>query len=282
MMKKITLLLTVIFVLGIAGIAGAASNPFGDVPPGHWSYGAVSQLAKDGVLEADSGRAFSGGKTISRYEMALIVTRAMAKMDKANDEDAALIKKLVGEFSNELNNLGVHITGGEPYRVPNADKAPEKTKIYALGFIKNDYHDLGASKTPYFERGFKYIIGFEHQVDGNFVLTAENEYIRNINFGNTAPPALIENELKQLNLHGNIGATNVVLGKYIHYDGIFDGEVLGAKVTFGDKLKTSLQYGRLAAAYGLSAFETTNTSFDPLFTGTATPQYFAAETSYAM
>ncbi|MBP2649937.1 MAG: S-layer y domain protein [Firmicutes bacterium] len=278
MMKRISVVLTVIFVLGIASVAGAAAaNPFGDVPAGHWAYSAVSQLARDGVIEGDSDRVFNGGRTVSRYEMALIVTRAMAKMDKANADDAALIRKMVAEFSNELNGLGV--------RVSALETKTNKTTIYSLGFIKDDYHNLGANTTPYFERGFKYIIGFNHSVDGNFVLTAENEYIRNINFGNSAPPALIQNELKQLNFHGDIGDVNVTLGKYIHYDAIFDGEVLGAKIAVGnkpeDKLKASIQYGRLAAAYGLASFDSA-AAFDPLWTGTATPQYFALEGSYAV
>jgi len=277
MMKKISVVLIVAFILGIAGVAGAAANnPFSDVPQGHWAYSAVSQLARDGVIEGDSDKVFNGNKTISRYEMALIVTRAMAKMDKADKADAELIKKMVAEFSNELNNLGVRVT--------NLEDKTGKTEIYALGFIKNDYHDLGKDNTPYFERGFKYIIGFNHRVDGNFVLTAENEYINNINYAVGATP--ITNECKQINLHGNIGTTNVTLGKYTHYDAIFDGFIMGAKATFGDKLKTTLQYGRVGYEYYADAsFESASThhaNYDPLFvfSNGLTPQYFAAEMSY--
>ena len=275
MMKKISLVLIVAFILGIAGVAGAAANnPFSDVPQGHWAYSAVSQLARDGVIEGDSDKVFNGNKTISRYEMALIVTRAMAKMDKADKADAELIKKMVAEFSNELNNLGV--------RVSNLEDKTSKTEIYSLGFVKYDYHDLGANTTPYYENGFKYIIGFNHKIDGNFVLTAENEYIRNFDWNPTGLEGLITNELKQINVHGNVGTSNVVVGKYIHYDAIFDGEVMGGKVTFGDKLKTTVHFGKIQdAVYSQSSFES-NTTYDPLFNTGIWPQYFATEMSYAV
>lgn len=122
MKKSLSLVLALVFVLGIAGTAFAA-NPFSDVPAKHWAYDAVNKLVKDGVVDGYNDGTFRGDKTMTRYEMAQIVAKAIAKEDKANAANKALIEKLSAEFSAELNNLGVRVT--------NVEK-----KVNALGNIK--------------------------------------------------------------------------------------------------------------------------------------------------
>ena len=107
MKKSLFIVLTLILVLGITGIAFAGS--FSDVPTNHWAYGAITQLADAGIIEGDQGR-YSGNKTMTRYEMAQIVAKAMEHTDKADAKNKALINKLSAEFATELNNLGVRVT----------------------------------------------------------------------------------------------------------------------------------------------------------------------------
>ena len=90
----------------------AAANPFSDVPQGHWAYDAVSQLAKDGIIEGYGDTTFQGNKNITRYEMAQMVAKAMAKKD-VSAADKAAIDKLAAEFADELNNLGVRVSNLE-------------------------------------------------------------------------------------------------------------------------------------------------------------------------
>ena len=52
MKKNLIVALALVFVLGIAGTAFAAANPFVDVPAKHWAYDAVTKLAQAGILEA--------------------------------------------------------------------------------------------------------------------------------------------------------------------------------------------------------------------------------------
>ena len=79
-MKKMMLAaLTGAIVMGTAGTTFAASNPFSDVPAGHWAYDAVAQLAQDGVIDGYGDNTFQGDKNITRYEMAQMVAKAMAK-----------------------------------------------------------------------------------------------------------------------------------------------------------------------------------------------------------
>ncbi len=106
--------------VGTASTSFAAANPFSDVPQGHWAYDAVSQLAKDGVIDGYGDGTFNGQKNITRYEMAQMVARAMAKRPAATNNDKALIDKLSAEFGDELNNLGV--------RVANLEKNSDNVK----------------------------------------------------------------------------------------------------------------------------------------------------------
>ncbi len=46
MKKNLIVALALVFVLGIAGTAFAAANPFVDVPAKHWAYDAVSNWPK--------------------------------------------------------------------------------------------------------------------------------------------------------------------------------------------------------------------------------------------
>ncbi|MCX7971108.1 MAG: S-layer homology domain-containing protein, partial [Negativicutes bacterium] len=109
MKKSLVLALAAVFMLGIAGTAFAAANPFSDVPADSWAYKAVAQLAKDGIIDGYPDGTFKGDKSMTRYEMAQIVYRAIQREDKTNAEQKALIDKLSAEFASELNNLGVKV-----------------------------------------------------------------------------------------------------------------------------------------------------------------------------
>ncbi|WP_371374232.1 S-layer homology domain-containing protein [Sporomusa aerivorans] len=116
MKKTLATLLALMFVLGIAGTALAApANTFADVPATHWAYGAVNKLAKAGIVDGYGDGTFRGDKTMTRYEMALLVANAMTKSEKADAELKTLIDKLADEFAAELDNLGVRVSKLEKY-----------------------------------------------------------------------------------------------------------------------------------------------------------------------
>ena len=73
-----------------------------------WAYDAVSTLAADGVIDGYPDGTYQGQNTMTRYEMAQIVARAMAKTD-LEKADKALVDKLAAEFADELDNLGVRV-----------------------------------------------------------------------------------------------------------------------------------------------------------------------------
>ena len=113
-MKKKALIAAVLAATTLtATTAFAAQNPFKDLPEGHWAYDAVTMLAQDGVIDGYGDGNFNGNKLMNRYEMAEIVSKAMAKYDGARPQDKGAIKKLEKEFGAELQDMDVRLKGVE-------------------------------------------------------------------------------------------------------------------------------------------------------------------------
>lgn len=110
-MKKILALVAVFALVAFATPVFAAANPFMDVPMNHWAYDAIGQLAARGVLSGYPNGAYKGNQPMTRYEVASAVARALAVVDmtKASKQDVEMLKKLVVEFKDELDALGVKV-----------------------------------------------------------------------------------------------------------------------------------------------------------------------------
>nr|AII82894.1 Outer membrane protein [Pectinatus frisingensis] len=107
--KTLVSMITGALVIGAASTTFAAANPFSDVPADSWAYDAVSKLAADGIVDGYGDGTYKGQETMTRYEMAQIVAKAMTKTD-IDKADKALVDKLAAEFSEELDNLGVRVS----------------------------------------------------------------------------------------------------------------------------------------------------------------------------
>ncbi|AJQ29865.1 S-layer homology domain-containing protein [Pelosinus fermentans] len=150
MKKKLVASLAAAMILGVAGTSFAAVvNPFSDVPAKHWSYGAVTKLAHDGILDGYGDGTFRGDKTISRYEMAIIVAKAMSKVDQADASNKVLIEKLSNEYASELDKLGARMTTVES-KIDN---------VKWNGFVRAKYdsdtsdgHNINGGNKHYFLR----------------------------------------------------------------------------------------------------------------------------------
>ena len=119
-----------------AGVSAFAANPFSDVSTDDWAYQAVSDLSDQGVVEGYPDGTFKGERNITRYELAQIIARLMAKEDQLNDEQRATLDKLAGEYHDELANLGV--------RVSNLEK--KVGNIYWSGDARMRYQDKSVDK----------------------------------------------------------------------------------------------------------------------------------------
>lgn len=76
MNKKLFIAMAV--ALGVSETA-FADNPFSDVPAGHWAYAAVAKLAAAGIVDGYPDGNYKGIRTMTRYEMAQIIAKALAK-----------------------------------------------------------------------------------------------------------------------------------------------------------------------------------------------------------
>ena len=242
MKKTLVSALTTALVVGAASTTFAASNPFSDVPADHWAYDAVSQLAADGVIEGYGDTTFHGDKNITRYEMAQMVAKAMAKTD-VSAADKAMIDKLAAEFADELNNLGV--------RVSNLEKHADMVKwngearyTYSSRRVEEANSDA-KDKTNTDELLFRLEPTAEVNDHWNVKARLDAKTYMNDDSGNGDDQV----KLKRAYAEGNYKNFQVQLGKFGFYTPeqgiVWDDEMSGAKLTFGNDLKASLYAGRI-------------------------------------
>ena len=194
-MKKILALAAVAALT--AGVSAYAANPFSDVTPDDWSYQAVSDLSVQGVVEGYPDGTFKGERNMTRYELAQIVARLMAKEDQLNAEQQATLDKLAGEYADELANLGV--------RVSNLEK--KVGNIYWSGDARMRYQDNSTAADTWDGR---MRINVKGQVNENTTVNGRLTY--NMNFKGSSKDSGVY--MDTLNVKHQFGDFAVTLGRY--------------------------------------------------------------------
>lgn len=245
-MKKsiISAITTGMILVGATATTFASANPFSDVPADHWAYDAVSQLAKDGVIEGYGDGTYKGDTEITRYEMAQMVARAMAKEDSMNATDKAMVQKLQAEFCDELSNLGVRVSSLEK-KVDNVKWSGEVRYTYDSSRhdqlnghedVKNNENLLQFRLTP--------------TATVNEHWQAKARFIADIDMNEDTEAK--DTKLDKVYAEGQYGNTNIKLGKVpfeVDSNLIFnsDHQFSGGEVSFGSKVfKTTLGAGRFS------------------------------------
>jgi len=108
----------------------ALATPFSDVPANHWAYQYIQSLAADGVIDGYPDGMFKGDRPLTRYEMAVVVARVIAKLQEngnqgVSKEDLEKLQKLVDALKDELDGLGVRVTNLED----SLDALDKRTKF---------------------------------------------------------------------------------------------------------------------------------------------------------
>ena len=176
MKKQLAASLAAAFVLGIAGTSfAAAANPFVDVPAKHWSYDAVTKLSQAGIIDGYGDGTFRGDKTITRYEMAMIVAKAMGKSEKVTPEQKAMLDKLSTEFGPELENLGVRVAQLEKDK-PNFKFSGDARVRYVQNIDLANRKDSGKTSEESFQNRIRLNIKAKvgDNIDANVRLAATN------------------------------------------------------------------------------------------------------------
>ena len=238
MKKTLVSALTTALVVGAASTTFAAANPFSDVPADHWAYDAVSQLAADGVIEGYGDTTFRGNQNITRYEMAQMIAKAMAKTD-VSAADKALIDKLAAEFSDELNNLGVRVSNLER----NADNVKWNGQArYRYWSQRYEQKDGSTKKQNKDQLNFR--LEPSAEVNNNWHVKARIDAFMNPSKDETS-----DLTVKRVWAQGDYKNFQVKLGKMPFFSTetagmLFDDQFSGAQVTFGKNLKATLEAGR--------------------------------------
>ena len=229
-MKK-SLVLAMAMALGVTASAYAA-NPFSDVPAGHWAYDSINKLAAAGVIEGYGDSTFGGDKLMTRYEMAQIVAKAMAK--------GANVDKLAAEFADELDNLGV--------RVANLEKKADNVKV--TGEMRYHYKDDGADINGYATE-LRSRIWVNGQINDDWKYTGMIENIQNLkdNKGNE------ETKFQRAYVNGKLGGLAVQAGRYHakwSEGNVYDNRFDGVQVAYGKDVKLVAGYGKAAHLNGVT------------------------------
>ena len=260
MKKTLVSALAAAFVVGAAGTTFAAANPFSDVPRDHWAYDAVTQLAADGIVEGYGDGTYRGDRNITRYEMAQMTAKAMAKGDMSAS-DKALVDRLAAEFADELNNLGV--------RVSNLEKHADMVKwegvleyTYTSSRFENSARDTKSGKNRKKVNSDNLLFRLEPTAEVNdhwsvhARLEAETKMNKDSAWDVTEDKASSDDRvsLKRAWAEGDYTNFNVKFGKLEMLSAeayakpgaiVLDREFSGAEVSFGKDLQVKLQAGRM-------------------------------------
>ena len=242
-MKKILALAAVAALT--AGVSAYAANPFSDVTPDDWAFQAVSDLSAQGVVEGYPDGSFKGERNMTRYELAQIIARLMAKEDQLNAEQQATLDKLAGEYADELANLGV--------RVANLEK--KVGNISWSGDARMQYqHNLNGAKEHTDTWNGRMRINVEGQV--NDQVTVNGRFVTNMYFkdaqdddGNTTMDRINAKWTPNDATYVTIGRQGVALdvtGTFWDEDGVFDGVAAGWD---NGKVGVEAGYGRFKDAW---------------------------------
>ena len=242
-MKK-SLVLAMAMALGVTASAYAA-NPFSDVPAGHWAYDSINKLAAAGVIEGYGDSTFGGDKLMTRYEMAQIVAKAMAK--------GANVDKLAAEFADELDNLGV--------RVANLEKKADNVKV--TGELRYHYVDNDGAVEGY-KTELRSRIWVNGQINDDWKYTGMIENIQNLkdNAGNE------ETKFQRAYVNGKLGGLAVQAGRYHakwSEGNVYDNRFDGVQVAYGKDVKLVAGYGKAANKNNVTDNGTGNNAKDTYY-----------------
>ena len=97
-MKKLLAILVSALMVVMTALPVMATTPFADVPDYHWAVDAVNLLAALGVVEGYPDGTFKGGQPATRYEVALMIARALEYLDK----DIRSLAESIGELDAKI------------------------------------------------------------------------------------------------------------------------------------------------------------------------------------
>ena len=173
---------------------------------------------------------------MTRYEMAQIVARAMAKTD-LEKADKALVDKLAAEFAEELDNLGVRV----------ADLEKKSDNVKWGGELRYRYYDIDRDSKAGDETHNKVLFRLEPKAyigNSGWTANARLDYEMNLSTDENNDGVVVDRAYVEGPLFGatvTAGRTPLFTAQGL----LFDDRISGGTVAFGsDEFKTTLAAGR--------------------------------------
>ena len=281
-MKKILIpALASALLIGTASTSSAAQNPFSDVNEHHWAYNSIVELAETGIItgydnsDASLNGKFLGGRAITRYEMAQMIAKALARIE---GETSPFNVQLVGHQWTFVDNSGVRrVVDGTvtPFQLSGGGTVTQKQlddlmnlmiefrdELDKLGIRVKDLEDhsdmvkwTGELRYRYWNDKTK---GEEDQTKNQMQLrlfptaTLNNHWTAKARFTasmDMSADTTTDAKMTFIYAEGKYGKFNVKLGKMPFFSDADGGLVMddffsGAQLTYGDKFKAKLEAGR--------------------------------------
>ena len=225
------------FLVGTTATTFAAANPFSDVPAGHWAYNSVVKLASEGVIEGYGDGTFLGNRNITRYEMAQMIAKALAKNPQGANK--AELDKLAAEFRAELDNLGVRIAELEKH-----SDMVQWTGEVRYRYWNDNENTSDSGKTKRTRSRAEIRIFPTAEINDHW--TAKARFTAN---NDMREDATTEAAMTYMFAEGSYDRFNIQLGKmplFTNADGgiVADDFFSGIRLSYGDKFKFTAEGGR--------------------------------------
>ena len=281
MKKFIIPALTSALIISTASTSFAANNPFSDVNDHHWAYQSVIELAEAGIItgydnsDASLNGKFIGGRNITRYEMAQMIAKTLARIE---GESSLFNIQLQGHQWTFVDNSGVRrVVDGTvvPFKLSNGavvdmQKLDQlmnlliefRGELDTLGIRVKDLEDhsdmvkwTGELRYRYWNNKtdnqddstrnqMQFRIFPTAKLDSHW--TAKARFTASIDM---SADTTTDAKMTFIYAEGKYDKFNIQLGKMPFYSTADDGLVMddffsGGRITYGDKFKVKVEAGR--------------------------------------
>ncbi|MGB9587118.1 MAG: S-layer homology domain-containing protein [Armatimonadota bacterium] len=136
-MKKLTMLVASVMLFAIC--LPVIAQEFPDVPPDHWAYDAVQDLAEKGIIQGYPDGLFQGKRAMTRYEFAEALSKAIPVI--AEMVGAGPVTGPSGDFATkgEVDALSQRVKALEERPVPPGQATKEE--VDALRKLVDEFRD---------------------------------------------------------------------------------------------------------------------------------------------
>ena len=205
---------------------------FADVKASHWSYQAVKQLTEAGLVDGFDDGMFHGDRNLSRYEMAVIISRAMDKAEQADAQQKIIIQALQDEYNKELKNIGAQIE----------DLKKKVDRVQFHGYFGTRYdnaHGMAVASDAIMKKTTQLSIDTQYRFDEHTMITLSNTFNRSFkseqaDFTNLGALQWVDYNNKDFSL--KVGRYATTMGYGLMFN---DEKIQGIEIGYGKGKKLS-------------------------------------------